>query len=122
MCAVYVNFRCPTYIKNSHHKSTKTCHCIKQSQCVLSCFQILATPQTRAHQVLLSMGFPRQEQWSGLPLPPPREFPDPGIKPASPALAGKFFTTEPPANPKIIIVILTIFLCCVLFSHESFIL
>ena len=38
------------------------------------------------------MGFSRQEYWSGLPCPPPGDLPDPGIKPESPALAGKFFT------------------------------
>ena len=43
----------------------------------------------------LSMGFPRQEYWSGLPVPPAGDLPDPGIEPASPALAGKFFITEP---------------------------
>ena len=45
------------------------------------------------------MGFPRQEYWSGLPFPSPGDLPDPGIEPtslASPALAGGFFTTEPP--------------------------
>ena len=40
----------------------------------------------------LSLGFPRQEYWSGLPFPSPGYLPDPGIKPASPVLAGKFFT------------------------------
>ena len=40
------------------------------------------------------MGFSRQEYSSGLPLPPPGDFPDPGIEPTSPALAGRFFTTE----------------------------
>ena len=44
----------------------------------------------------LSLGFRRQEYWSGLPFPSPGDVPDPGIKPASPALAGRFFTTEPP--------------------------
>ena len=43
-------------------------------------------PQTVAHQVPLSMGFPRQEYWSGLPFPPSGVLPDPGIKLASPAL------------------------------------
>ena len=43
----------------------------------------------------LSMRFPRQEYWSGLPFPTPGHIPEPGIKPASPALAGRFFTTEP---------------------------
>ena len=45
-----------------------------------------ATPQTVARQAPLSMGFPRQESWSGLPFPSPGDLPDPGIKPASPAL------------------------------------
>ena len=50
-------------------------------------------------QAPLSMGFPRQEYWCGLPLPSPRNLPDSGIKPMSPALAGRFFTTEPPRKP-----------------------
>ena len=41
------------------------------------------------------MGFPRQEYWSGLLFPSPGDLPDPGIKPSSPALADRFFTTEP---------------------------
>ena len=52
-----------------------------------------------AHQAPLSMGFPRQEYWSGLPFPPPGDVPDPGIKPEFPALAGGFFTTAPPGKP-----------------------
>ena len=50
------------------------------------------------------MEFYRQEYWSGLPFPPPGDLSDPGIKPTSPAspvLAGGFFTTEPPENPVI---------------------
>ena len=58
-----------------------------------------ATPWTAAYQVPLSMGFPRQEYWSGLPSPPPEDLPDPAIKPVSSALAGGFFTTEPPGKP-----------------------
>ena len=45
-----------------------------------------ATPWTVACQASLPIGFPRQEYWSGLPLPSPGDFPDPGIKPPSPAL------------------------------------
>ena len=41
----------------------------------------------------------RQEYWSGLPFPLPGDLPDPGIKPTSPALAGRFFTTELPGKP-----------------------
>ena len=58
-----------------------------------------AAPWTAARQAPLSMGFSRQEYWSGLPFPPPGHLPDPGIKPMSPTLAGGFFTTEPPGKP-----------------------
>ena len=51
------------------------------------------TSWTAARQAPLSMGFPRQEHWSGFPIPPPGDLPDPGIKPRSPALAGGFFIT-----------------------------
>ena len=51
---------------------------------------------TVAHQGPLSMGFPRQEYWSGLPFPPPGDLPDPGIKPSSPALQADALTSEPP--------------------------
>ena len=47
---------------------------------------------------LRPMGFPRQEHWSGLPFPPPGDLSLPGIKPASPAVAGEFFSTEPPGK------------------------
>ena len=65
--------------------------------------QLFATLWTVAHQVPLSMGFSRQEYWSGLPYLPPGEPPDPGIEPTSAvslALAGRFFTTEPPGKPE----------------------
>jgi len=45
------------------------------------------------------MGFSRQEYWSGLPFPSPGDLPDLGVEPESPALAGGFFTTEPPGKP-----------------------
>ena len=44
------------------------------------------------------MGFPRQEHWSGVPFPSPGDLPDLGVEPESPALAGRFFTTEPPGK------------------------
>ena len=67
--------------------------------CVLSRF-------SHAHQAPLSMGFSRQEYWSGLSCPLPGDLPDPGIEPVSPessALAGGFFTTEPPGKPCIVL-------------------
>ena len=65
--------------------------------------RLFATPWTIAHQVLLSMGFPRQEYWSGLSFSSPGHLPDSGIKHVAPALADEFFffflTTEPPGKP-----------------------
>ena len=69
--------------------------------------QLCLTPQPHgivARLAPLSTGFPRQEYWSGLPFPSPGDLPDPGIErasPASPALAGRFFTTEPPGKPQL---------------------
>ena len=63
---------------------------------------LLVTPWTVACQAPLTMGFPRQEYWSGLPFPSSGDLLDPGIEPmspASPTLAGRFFTTEPPGKP-----------------------
>ena len=65
----------------------------------LSPVRLFATPWTAAHQAPLSKGFPRQEYWGGLPFPSPGDLPDPGIELASPALAGRFLTTEPPGKP-----------------------
>ena len=70
---------------------------VKLCSVTTSC--LFATPGTVAHQAPLSMGFPRQEYWSGLPFPSPGDLPDSGIEPESPALAG-FFTTEPPGKPQ----------------------
>ena len=64
--------------------------------CVLGRVRLFATSWTVACQASLSMGFSRQEYWSGLPFPSPGNIPDPRIKPTSlmsPALAGGFFTT-----------------------------
>ena len=57
------------------------------------------TPWTVACQALLSLGFPRQEYWGGLPFPPPGGLPDPGIKPGSPALQADSLPSKPPGKP-----------------------
>ena len=68
--------------------------------CMLNCFShvlLCVTLWITARQSPLSMGFSRQGYWSGLPCPPPGDFPDPGIEPKSlmsPVLAGRFFTTS----------------------------
>ena len=70
-----------------------------QCVCVLSHVQLFVTPWTVAHQAPQSMEFSRQEYWSGLPLTSAGIFSNAEIKPTSfgsPALAGRFFTTEPP--------------------------
>ena len=66
---------------------------------LLSGFWLFANPGTVACQALLSMGFSRQEYWSGSSFPSPGDLHNPGIKPLSRALAGRFFTTEPPGKP-----------------------
>ena len=66
---------------------------------VLSRVQLFVTPWTVTHQALLSMGFPRQEYWIRFPFPSLGDLPCSGIESVSPALAGKFFTTEPPGKP-----------------------
>ena len=66
---------------------------------LLSCVRLFATPWTIAHQAPLSMGFSRQEYWSGLPFPSPRDLPKPGIKPRSLALQADVLTSKPAGKP-----------------------
>ena len=91
--------------KRRSYKQTRTCldyvvywlHgyivCRSVAQSCLTLCDLMAV----AHLAPLSMGFSRQEHWSGLPCPPPWDLPDTGIEPTSlmsPALAGGFFTTS----------------------------
>ena len=63
--------------------------------CCFSCAQLFVTPWTESCQAPLSMGFFRQEHWSGLPCPPPGDLPDPGVEPVGlvSCMASRFFTT-----------------------------
>ena len=61
----------------------------------LSCVWHFAAPWTLAYQAPLSMGFSRQEYWSGLPFPSPGDLPKPGIEPRSPTLQGDALSSEP---------------------------
>ena len=72
------------------------CACVLGGLAVSDSF---ATPWTVAHQAPLCTGFPRQEYWSGLPLPSLGDLSNPGMEPEFPASAGGFFTTEPPGKP-----------------------
>ena len=93
---------------NTGFKNCESLQCIpitynilQQLFCCLvakSCLN-LVTPRTVTRQAPLFMGFPKQEHWNGLPFLSARDIPDPGIEPASPALAGGFFISEPPGKP-----------------------
>ena len=69
--------------------------------CVLGSIQLFAILRATARQASPSMGFVRQEYWSGLPFPSPGDLPDRGIKPMFHALAGEFFAAEPTGNPNL---------------------
>ena len=71
----------------------------------LSCVRLFAIPWTVAHQAPPSMGFSRQEYWSGLPFLSPGDFSDLGIKPRSPALEADALTSEPPGRHIILLLI-----------------
>ena len=66
----------------------------------LSRVQLFVTPWTVAHQAPLSMGFSRQEYWSGLQFPSPGDLPNPGIEPGSPVLQTDSLPPEPPGKPQ----------------------
>ena len=72
--------------------SFKGCCCLVAKSCLTLC-------NPMDYQALLSTGFPRQEYWSRLPFPSPEDLSNSGTEPASPALAGRFFTTKPPGKP-----------------------
>ena len=65
----------------------------------LSCVWLFATPWTVAYQAPPSMGFSRQEYWSGLPFPSPGDLPDPGIEPGSSTSQADALPSEPPGKP-----------------------
>ena len=67
---------------------------------LLSRVRLFATPWTVAHQAPPSMGFSRQEYWSGLPFPSPGDLPNPGIEPRSPTLQADALISEPPGKTK----------------------
>ena len=66
---------------------------------VTKSYPTLAAPRTVAHQAPPSMGFSRQEYWSGLPFPSPGDLSDPGIEPGFPTLQADSLPTKPPGKP-----------------------
>ena len=81
------------FLLSSGDLSIKWFYCLSMYACALSHVRLFSTLWTIARQAPLSMGLPRQEYWSRLPFPTPGDLPNPGIEPASPALAGRFFTS-----------------------------
>ena len=92
----HVGKTCTSHVCGPSHTGTDMC---AQVNMLLFSRWVMSNSCTVACQAPLSMGFPRQEHWSGLPFPSPGDLPNPGIEPACPALAGRFFTTEPPRKP-----------------------
>ena len=72
---------------------------VSSSSLSLSRVRLFATPWTVAYQAPPSMGFSRQEYWSGLPFPSPGNLPNPGIEAESPAFQADTLTSEPPGKP-----------------------
>ena len=88
----------PVFIPMSQKGKAKECSKMKVKS--LSCVQLFVTPWTITYQTPLSMGFSKQEYWSGFPFLSPGDLPDPGIKPRSPALQADALPSEPPGKPK----------------------
>ena len=73
-------------------------HLVPSEYVVSVMSKFLQPPWTVAHQAPQSVGFSRQEYWSGLPFPSSGDLPDPGIEPCSPALEADALTSEPPGK------------------------
>ena len=88
---------------------------------MLSHIQPFLTLWTIAHQDPLSMGFSRQEYWSGLPCPSPGDLPNPGIEPGSSAFQVNSLPTEPSGKTKILLtpVLLNIYIYIMLFILDK---
>ena len=90
---------CMGSFKGDHHYLHYLHHSLKVKVKSLSRVWLFATLWTIAHQAPSSMGFSRQEYWSGLPFPSPGDLPDPGIERRSPALQADTLTSKPPGKP-----------------------
>src|SRR5574341_460593 len=87
--------------------------------CLITMSDSFVTLWTVACQAPLSMGFPRQEYWNGLPFPSPGDLPDPGIEPRSPALQADSLLTETSGKPKILVGIVKMSFKKVITVHTS---
>ena len=96
-------------VKHGHGGKTRPldymviAHRVAMWHLVTICVWLFVTPWTVACQAPPSMGFSRHEYWSGLPLPSPRDLPDPGMEARSPALQTDFLPPELPGKPRVAI-------------------
>ena len=100
----------PLYTYTNSHTHTYiyvVCVCMHAQS--LSLIQLFAIPWIVACQAPLSIEFSRQQYWSRLPFPSPGDLSDPGMGPAPPALADRFFTTEPPGKLCVCVCVCIIF-------------
>ena len=99
-CLIFRQFLTLFDVKTNPWGCVCVCVCARAHVCVcaLTCGGLFAIQRTVAHQASVAMEFFRQENWSGLPFPPPGDLPNPGVERMSPALASGFFTTEPPGG------------------------
>ena len=86
------------YTRNQHHTANQLRVAVAVAVTRFSRVRLFATLWTVALQAPLSVGLSRQEYWSGLPCPPPRDLPDPGMDPGSPALQADSLLSEPPVG------------------------
>ena len=109
LCIFFLPKRCVLTFKNNIVIYMCVCVCVcvcihiyiyivKVKLKLLSHVRLFATPWTVAYQAPPSVGFSRQEYWSGLPFPSPGDLPNPGIEPGSPALQADALPSEPPGN------------------------
>ena len=89
----------PYQITDGNFHKTRTINFIYSYKVTRSCLT-LCDPMHHSPSGSLSMGFSRQEYWSGLPFPSPGELRNPGIKPGSPALQADSLPSEPPEKPR----------------------
>ena len=89
--------------KEIFHIMSNSCFFCVTMKVLTAQLYLFANSWTAAHQASLSMGFSRQEHWSGLPFPSSRDLPDPGINPRSPALEADSSPSEPPGKPRLFV-------------------
>ena len=98
----WMKIHCADFLSHRHQNTRSlTISQKEKKEKPLSRVWLFATPWTVAYQAPLSMGFSRQECWSGLPFPSSGDLPNPGIKPGSPALQADTLPSEPPGKPQI---------------------